>query len=197
MSLPLTNPVSAAGGQELEEPAFVSRIRAGDAAAFELLFRAHHPGLCAFATRLLDGGRRDIAEELVQEVFLYVWRHREGWEVRTSARSYLYSAVRHAALAQSRHERVVRRYTAETISLFDRPPRRTDADLTAEESARMIAAAIARLPERCRMVFTLTRQQGLSYAEAADVMGISVKTVDVQMGRALKALRKQLGTYWP
>jgi RNA polymerase sigma-70 factor (ECF subfamily) len=187
--LPLTKPF------DLDEPALVARIRAGDAAAFETLFRTHHPGLCAFATRLVEGGRRDIAEELVQEVFLYVWRHREGWEVRASARSYLFSAVRHAALAQSRHERVVRRYTAETIALFDRAPRPADADLTADESARMVAAAIARLPERCRMVFTLVRQQGLSYAEVAEVMGISAKTVDVQMGRALKSLRKQLGAY--
>ena len=58
-----------------------------------------------------------------------------------------------------------------------------------------VRAAIAKLPERCRLVYTLHREQGLSYAEVAAVMGISVKTVDAQMGRALKSLRKLLGGF--
>lgn len=168
-----------------------SRIQSGDAAAFESLFRAHHPGMCAFARRLV--GSVDIAEDLVQEVFLYVWRHRDSVQMRTSTRVYLYSALRHGALRYFRHERVVQRHVPETISLFDRPPRQADAQLLSAETLSLVRAAIGRLPERCRLVYTLHREQGLTYAEIAEVMQTSPKTVDVQMGRALKALRRALG----
>lgn len=140
-------------------------------------------------------GSADVAEDLVQEVFLYIWRHRESVQMRTSARVYLYSALRHGALRYFRHERVVQRHVPETISLFDRAPRQADANLLSVETLALIRAAIGRLPERCRLVYTLHREQGLTYAEIAEVMQTSPKTVDVQMGRALKALRRALGNH--
>jgi RNA polymerase sigma-70 factor (ECF subfamily) len=151
--------------------------------------------MCAFAQRMV--GRSDVAEDLVQEVFLYVWRQREQWQVRTSVRQYLYSALRHGAIRYKRHERVVHKHMPDTIALFDRPPRPTDAQLESAELAALISAAIARLPERCRLVYTLHREQGLTYAEIAEVMEISPKTVDVQMGRALKSLRQSLASHRP
>ena len=179
------------GNPALEsEVALCAAIRVGSTSAFESLFRTHHPGMCAFAARMVRS--REVAEDLVQEVFLYVWRNREVWQVRTTVRQYLYSALRHGALRYLRHERVVRRNLPQTISLFDRAPRHADADLAAAETVAVVQAAIARLPERCRLVYTLHREQGLSYAEIAAVMEISPKTVDVQMGRALKALRRSL-----
>ena len=78
-------------------------------------------------------GQRDVAEDLVQEVFLYVWRQRDVWEVRTSVKQYLYAALRHGALRYLRHERVVRNHMPDTVILFDRPPRLADADLESSE----------------------------------------------------------------
>ena len=185
----------AAGGHSAaaSDDALCSEIRSGSSTAFERLFREHHPGMCAFAFRMI--GRDDVAEDLVQEVFLYVWRNRESWQVRTSIRQYLYSALRHGALRLLRHERVVRRNIPETISLLDRAPKLPDARLVRAETIALVQAAIARLPERCRLVYTLHRESGLTYAEVAEVMEISPKTVDVQMGRALKALRRALGPH--
>jgi RNA polymerase sigma-70 factor (ECF subfamily) len=94
-----------------------------------------------------------------------------------------------------RHERVVLHHVPDTIALFDRPPRATDADLSTSEIVSAVRIAVERLPERCRLVFTLHREQGMSYREVAEVMGISPKTVDVQMGRALKALRRSLRSF--
>lgn len=169
----------------------VAAIVAGNARAFEALFHSYYPGLCGFAARMV--ANRDVAEDLVQEVFLYVWRNREVWQVQTTVKQYLYAAVRHGALRYLRHERVTSKYTNDTVILFERPPRLADADLESQETISLVQAAIAKLPERCRLVYTLHREQGLSYAEVAEVMGISPKTVDVQMGRALKALRRLLG----
>jgi RNA polymerase sigma-70 factor (ECF subfamily) len=175
----------------VSDEALAAAFVAGDPRAFETLFRAHYAGMCAFAARMVT--RRDVAEDLVQEVFLYIWRNRDAWHIERSVKQYLYAAVRHGALRYLRHERVVRQRLPETVILFDRPPRLADADLESAETIAMVQAAIAKLPERCRLVYTLHREQGLTYAEVAAVMGISAKTVDVQMGRALKALRKLLG----
>jgi RNA polymerase sigma-70 factor (ECF subfamily) len=102
--------------------------------------------------------------------------------------------VRHAAFAHLRRERLSRQWTeAQTLANPDatrvEPP---DAAVHASELAAAAERAIAELPERCRLVFTLSRQHGLRYAEIAQVMGITVGTVEVQMNRALKALRTKL-----
>ena len=167
-----------------------SAIVAGDSAAFETLFRAHYQSMCAFAARMV--ARRDVAEDLVQEVFLYVWRNRQQWRVEHSVKQYLYASLRHGALRYLRHERVVRDHVPDAVIMFERPPRLADADLEAEETRALVRAAIDRLPERCRLAYTLHREHGLTYAEVAAVMGISAKTVDVQIGRALKSLRRLL-----
>jgi RNA polymerase sigma-70 factor (ECF subfamily) len=170
------------------ETGWVEGIRAGDPAAFEALFHAEHAALCAFAYRYLKA--RDLAEEIVQEVFLFIWERRKTWDVRSSVRSYLFTAVRNAAVSYLRHERVVRRRERDALELFQIPS--VHADLEEAEILAAVQRAVGRLPERCRLVFTLQREQGLTYAEVAEVLGISPKTVEVQMGRALKSLRKSL-----
>jgi RNA polymerase sigma-70 factor (family 1) len=172
------------------ESEWVNAIRAGDVNAFEAMFHAYHAPMCAFAYRYL--GARDLAEEIVQEVFLFVWERREGWDVRSSVRSYLFTAVRNAALSYLRHERVVRRRESEVRRLQPEPPPSPDLAAVEAETVAAVRRAVERLPERCRLAFTLHREQGLTYAEVAAVLGISPRTVEVQIGRALKSLRKCL-----
>jgi RNA polymerase sigma-70 factor (ECF subfamily) len=166
----------------------VTRIRAGDATAFEALFEAFHAPLCAFAYRYV--GSSDVAEEIVQEVFLFIWEQRETGNVRDSAKNYLFTSVRNAAVNLLRHERVVHRHEAETVAFSARSVPSADRALTAAELTAAVRRAVERLPERCRLIFTLHREQGLTYTEIASVLELSPKTVEVQMGRALKALRK-------
>jgi RNA polymerase sigma-70 factor (ECF subfamily) len=173
----------------------VERVRTGDPHAFEALFHQYHAPLCAFAYRYL--GARDLAEEIVQEVFLLVWERRATWEVRTSARSYLFTAVRNASLSYLRHERVVRRREPEVRELLRALAPSGEPESTEWETIAAVRQAIGRLPERCRLVFTLHREQGLTYTEVADVLGISPRTVEVQIGRALKSLRKALAGLRP
>jgi RNA polymerase sigma-70 factor, ECF subfamily len=176
------------------ESEWVEAIRAGDAAAFEAMFHQYHAPLCSFAYRYL--GARDLAEEMVQEVFLCIWERRASWEVRTSVRSYLLTAVRNAALSYLRHERVVRRWGSE-IRDVQVPAASPEVGALEAETIAAVRQAIGRLPDRCRLVFTLHREQGLTYGEVAEVLGISPRTVEVQIGRALKALRKGLAGHQP
>jgi RNA polymerase sigma-70 factor (ECF subfamily) len=173
-------------------------IRAGDARAFEGLFRAHHRDLVRFAASLAaDAADPGAAEELVQDVFLDVWRRRADWQPGPSVRGYLFAAVRHAVVSRARRRAVAARHVATVRALFARPVADPAALAVSADRQAAVRAAVDRLPPRCRAVFRLVREQELSYAEAAQALGIAVKTVDAQMGRALHALRRHLGTHAP
>ena len=168
-------------------PEWVERIRAGDEPAFEALFRALAPGLCALVTRYV--GSRAVAEEIVQDLFLELWTRRTELAIDQSIAAYLFTAARNRALNHLKRER----------RLVDLTPtmRPGESDPNAPGEAELLDAlelqdAIAQLPARCRLIFTLNRHQDLSYTEIATSLGLSVKTVETQMGRALRALRDRL-----
>ena len=117
--------------------------------------------------------------------------------MRTSVRSYLLTAVRNAALSYLRHERVVRRRQAEVRDFHEVVAASPEARALRQRRLSRSGRRSARLPDRCRLVFTLHREQGLTYAEVAEVLGISPRTVEVQIGRALKSLRKGLASHRP
>jgi RNA polymerase sigma-70 factor, ECF subfamily len=173
----------------------VARVRGGDERAFEGLFRQHYDGLCGFVIRYVR--ERALAEELVQDLFAALWERRERWEVRGgsgSVRAYLFAAARNRAL-NLRARRIVERDwesdEADVRELHHAPPRADEALEAAELHARL-DAAIESLPERCRLVMQLRWREQLSYAEIAEVMGISTKGVENQLARGLKALRDRL-----
>jgi RNA polymerase sigma-70 factor (ECF subfamily) len=169
--------------------------RAEDERAFASMFLEHYPSLCEFVDAYVRAP--DVAEELVQAVFLRLWETRESWEPKRGARAYLFAACRNQALDFLRHERIVSR-TAEQAIEFDigptHAPARADADLEAAELTEQLRAVVERLPERRRMVVVLRWQHQLTNPEIARVMGISVKGVEMQFSRALADLRRTLGS---
>lgn len=170
----------------LPDAEWVRRIRNGDVAAYEALFRAVAPGLAAYLSRYV--GSAAGADDLIQDLFLAVWTRRATLEVRGSIRTYLFIAARNRALNHLKHERVEDRFRAAMLERSDA----LDASAPGESdflTALELQRAIDALPPRCRLVFTLSRQEDLSYSQIAVRLGISVKTVEVQMGRALRRLR--------
>jgi RNA polymerase sigma-70 factor (ECF subfamily) len=178
----------------LSEPDLLERLRAGSEPAFDSIFRIHYPPLVGIAQALL--GDRAEAEEVVQDVMLELWRRRQQLVVDTSLRAYLFRATRNRALNKLRHDRVVR--AGEAIALADMVlPSPADQHLAQAEIDAALQRAVNSLPPRCREVFELSRVHGLRYAEIARVMDISVKTVDAQMGKALRLIREQLAPWLP
>lgn len=158
---------------------------------FEKLFKAHYAALVTFAAGMV--GSADAAEDLVQEVFIAIWRRRAEMPPDKVARAYLYKAVRHRALNALRHDRIARESAGSIEHSFVGVS--AEDDLIHDETESAVRAAISRLPERARLMFTLSRDEGLTYAEIAGVTGVSVKTVETQMGRALRALRESLAGF--
>jgi len=172
----------------------LQRLARGDQAAFESIFRTHYAALVQIAESLLH--ERAIAEETVQEVMLELWRRRTSLAIETSLRAYLFRSTRNRALNYLRHETVIER-TAPFLITETQAPATAEQDLADREIDAAVRDAVAGLPQRCREVFVLSRQQGLRYSEIAEILGISVKTVEAQMGKALRILRERLAAWLP
>jgi RNA polymerase sigma-70 factor (ECF subfamily) len=172
-----------------------ARIRAGDAKAFELAFRAYYQPLCAFAARFV----RDTAaaEDLVQDVFGAMWTARGTIVIKTSLRAYLYTSVRNRALNVRKHEVVAddweRDESADDARELHTRPLQPDVLLDRALLESEVEAAFNALPERAATALRLRWRDELTYAEIAEAMGISVKGVEKLLSRGLRALRERLG----
>jgi len=158
--------------------------------AFEALFRKYFPYLCSTIYQVLP--QAAIAEDLTQDLFLDLWKRRKKIAISGSLKAYLRKAAIHKALNQQRA--LKRRQDRQQIWL-QRAGSSTTKPLEINELLGYIQQAIDQLPERCRLVFILSRHEDLSYREIAQLLNISEKTVDHQMRKALQFLRQKLVLY--
>ena len=137
---------------------------------------------------------RAVAEEIVQDVMLELWKRRESLDPDTSPQAYLFQSTRNRSLNHLRHERVERQGEprAARAEAVDAP---AQSLLIEKEIHAALRRTVANLPERCREVFELSRTHGLKYSEIAETLGISIKTVEAQMGKALRILREDLAPW--
>jgi RNA polymerase sigma-70 factor, ECF subfamily len=178
-------------GPSGEPDALVTRVRAGDQPALEILFRAHYSALCDFAARYV---RQDaLAEELVQDLFADLWARRQSWHVRGPVRAYLFAAVRNRALNLRQRQSIERDWEQDEaladVRELHQPPESADQALERADLRARLDAALESLPERCRLVMHLRWREQMRHAEIASVMGISVKGVEIQLARGLRAIR--------
>jgi len=172
----------------------VRRVRLGDEAAFEQIFRTYYVRLVSFARTGIDS--QDLAEETVQEVFLHIWMRRESWVVERSLAAYMFRAVRNRISNARRSLKLETCYNADIARETDGGPDvPCDGRLREAEIEAALAKAVALLSDRARQVFLLSRRQHLTYAEIAEVLGIGVKTVEMHMARALSQLRLALSEW--
>ena len=181
--------------EQTNEQALLERIRAGDHAAFTTAVQTCYAGLCDFAWRYVRSTA--IAEEVVQEVFLRLWEHREHLRSDGSLRAYLYRAVKNRSLNHLRDQQTKTQKTEALADYLTHTPPQADKAMLQEELAHRIRQALDALPERRRTIFVLSKLHGLTYTEVASVLDISVNTVDTQMRRALHLLRERLASDLP
>ncbi|QDA59689.1 RNA polymerase sigma-70 factor [Hymenobacter jejuensis] len=170
----------------------LAHLRSTDEAAFmELLFKEFYKPLGQVIYRVVQD--RDATEDLLQDVFLRVWNNRETLTISTTYRAYLYRAAFNAAL---RHQERSKRQVAWDAAPPSAEPTGSAAtdDLHYQEAESSVAAALNLLPPQCRAVFELSRYEELSYQQIAEALELSPKTVENQMGKALRILRRELST---
>lgn len=160
---------------------------------FEKLFRLHYKALHNLAFNLVRD--RDVAKDVVQEVFVKLWQNRDRLDFGDQIKHYLFKATSHTALNHLRSARKL--VPAETEHFAHLFASAGVDDLQYKEFELKVRSAIDRLPPKCKTIYLLSRQEGLKYQEIADTLDISVKTVENQMGIALEKLREDLKAYLP
>ena len=163
---------------------------------FEQLFKEHFKSLYAYAFTILKN--EAIAEETVQNVFYKIWEKKVPENIQTSLKAYLYKAVYHESLNYLKHQKIKARYQVHVMHQSNNHnDQGASRKILVKELEEKLRQAMNALPQQCRTIFQLSRFEGLKYQEIADQLGISIKTVENQMGKALKQLRVKLIDYLP
>jgi RNA polymerase sigma-70 factor (ECF subfamily) len=174
----------------LRDSEIVGRIRQGDIKQFETLFRSSYVSLVKYARTLIKD--QDTAEEIVQDLFFRLWQDKEKLKIESSLNGYLFRAVHNRCLHYIEHLKVVERHAKEISFEAEESSENPSEILQYKELQAKIARIIENLPGRCGKIFCMNRFEGLKYSEIAEKLSVSVKTVEANMGRALKEFRKAL-----
>ncbi|MBZ4190197.1 RNA polymerase sigma-70 factor [Niabella sp. 3A5MI-3] len=166
-----------------------------DQSAFEELFVFYYPGLVSFAAGILND--RQLAEEVVEDVFLKLWENRNTLVSINNFSHYIYTASKYAAInALKARKKTIEEITGDEFLLsytYNGP----EADLISNENIKEILRAINQLPPRCRLIFRLVKEEGMKYQEVAQLLQLSVKTVENQMIIAMGKIRESLEFFLP
>lgn len=179
---------------QAEVKRYVELLQRGDKDAFRWIFDAFQQSIYSFL--FFKAKDAELAEDLLQETFLSVWKNREKLDKEQSFKAFLYRIAGNLYLNHHRHSRVADRYRQNHSSKGLATSETPQFLMEQEEFSRSLWAALERLPERTREVFLLSRTEHLSYQEIAERLGISVKTVETQMGRALAKLSEHFPKHY-
>jgi len=172
------------------QDSLLARILTADVVAFEEVFNRYYEALCRYALNFV--GDPDESEEIVQNTFVKFWEKKELITIFHSLKSYLYQAVKNESLNHIKHLRVVKAYEG---SQGKKDQGNGSNALVAQELQNKIDISLAKLPAERKKIFLMSRNEGLKYREIAEKLGISIKTVENQIGKALKYFRTELIDY--
>jgi RNA polymerase sigma-70 factor (ECF subfamily) len=163
-----------------------------DETAFETLFKTHYNALHAYAQVILKD--EDVAEEIVQGMFLKFWEKRASLNIQ-SIKAYLYKCVYNDSLNYIKQEKTKSKYQDFTLHTMNTEHEPASLKVELTELQQHLREALNHLPEQCRTIFQMSRFEELKYREIADHLGLSIKTVENQMGKALRILRLKLADF--
>ncbi|MFD1002127.1 RNA polymerase sigma-70 factor [Ohtaekwangia kribbensis] len=170
------------------------QIQANDRLALNTLFAQYYDKLCRFANTYLRHAAE--AEEVVADVFVYLWKNRHQLTIEKNLNAYLYIAVKHAALAVLKKQQPLYEDIDDILLQTDFADSTTpEQSLVHKELQQHIDLAIGALPHRCKQVFMMSRFDNLTYREISKILDISENTVENHLVKALSHLRKALRQY--
>lgn len=168
----------------------LQRLKEGDKRALTTLYDSYWKPLFVSSYSLLKD--RELCEEIIQDIFIEIWNRRLDLQIKVSLKSYLYACVRYKVFAEFRKEKVLR------VELYDDINSRfqyitPETKMIHEELELHVKLIVESLPEKCQMVFKLSRTEQFTHKEIAEQLGISTKTVENHITNALRILRDSLG----
>ncbi len=170
---------------KISDQLLIARIREGDKTAFRSLFDKYYRELVGTAVNILKDETR--AKDAVQDVLFQFWKKRESLEITSSLKNYLKRSVINRCLNQIRSQKDL----VSEDKLMHEPASNLSAldELAYQDLETALQAALDQLPERCRLIFVMKRLEGMSHQEISEELGISPKTIENQITKAMKALK--------
>ncbi len=179
---------------DFTDKAILKRIAQNDEGAYASLFQQFYVQLCRFSLKYVR--EETISEEIVQDVFVTLWEKRNDLVIHSSLKAYLFQSVKNSSLNYLNSSFAKLDFQRDYFDQKELPINDTQEALSYEELQQVVHQAIDHLPAKCRAIYSLSRNAGMSYKEIAEELGISIKTVENQMGIALKKLRIYLQQHW-
>ncbi len=176
----------------MKDQLFIASLKAGNHNAFEKMYETYYSPLVDFARLQIND--REQARDIVQKTFMHLWENRDDLGIEYNLQGYLFTSVKNRCINHHRHLKVRNEHRKSTQHL--RPVADGDEMISKEIETR-VQQAIEALPDQCKAVFKLSRFDQLKYQEIAEQLGLSIKTVEAHMGRALRQLRQDLADYLP
>jgi RNA polymerase sigma-70 factor (family 1) len=179
----------------------IDRLIKGELSAYQQLYLNYYVPLCVYAKRYTRS--KEIAEEIVQDVFLNIWELKGQFKITVSLKAYLFTATRNQCLNHLKHLQVVEEYNNYYTQLlkdaqdyYILSQETGDSIMIANELEKSIMEAIDSLPDGCKKIFLMSRFEGLKHQDIADKLGVTLHTVHKQISIALDKLRKLLKNYY-
>lgn len=180
---------------EYSEKNAINLLRRGDSGAFEKIFRKYFKSLHAYAYSFMKDD--ELAEEIVQNVFCRIWERRDLLNADGALKAYLYRSVHNESLNYLKQQKTRSAFIVHYSKAEEITSAQASDKVMVAELDRQIQKALNELPQQCRTIFQLSRFEQLKYQQIADQLNLSVKTVENQMGKALKVLRLKLAEFLP
>lgn len=177
----------------MDEKYIISGIKTKDKTVFDFVFCYYYTGLCAYARRWVNDP--DVAEDLVQDFFVRLWTNSSKIEITSSLKSYFFTSIKNRAVNYLKHDKIKEKFGVQ--AMIGQTEEYSNWEFTEPELTELIEKGIQKLPPRCREIFILSRVEGKDNAKIAEMLGISKRTVELQISNALKILRTELKEYLP
>lgn len=177
-----------------EEQLLLRQLREGDMGSYETLFHRYYPTFFAFARGILkDAG---AAEDIIQNVFMKIWMHREALDETMSIKNYIYVLSKREIFNYLRAKYNTHVVLTEDIMILEQPSNNADVTTDYRELREAVQSVINAMPPKRRSVFCLSRFKSLTNQEIADKLGISIRTVEKHIELALRTFKQQLGSFF-
>lgn len=169
------------------------KVHRGEVKAFEIIFKKYYQMLCNFSCKYLHD--MDKAEEIVQDLFVTFWEKRYELNIHSSVKSYLFRSAFNNSINYLKHKTIESKYEKYVKEVDHYETFDPLEEIKSTELNELIENTLNSMPERIRTIFQLNRFEGLKYHEIAEKLSLSVKTIEANMTKALKLLRKNLKEY--
>ena len=174
----------------LNDKEFISSLKKGDSKGYQFLVTSYHQKLCVYANSLSNDS--DLAEDIVQNVFMSIWKNRNKLKDQFVVKSYLYKSVYNEFIDQYRKKKAVLTLEKKHIDALNYIVEEED-EKSLEKLISIVKKEIEKLPPKCKQTFLLSKEEGLTNLEISEYLNISIKSVEAHITKAFRVLRKSIG----